>query len=110
MNFKVRLKDKSSNEVTYPNMDLMFESILDKPILNYDIELKSSFIDLNQTSIYENDILINELFNKKYKVIFDEDRNYFKLKYLGDDFDIFNNCLLSQLIVDSNRLKKNGLI
>ncbi len=43
MNFKVRLKDKSSNEVTYPNMDLMFESILNKPISSYDIELKSSF-------------------------------------------------------------------
>lgn len=108
MNFKVRLKNKSSNEVTYPNMDLMFESILDKPISNYDIELKSSFIDLNQTSIYENDILINELYNKKYKVVFDEDRNYFKLKYLGNSYDILDGCLLSQLIIDSNRLKKNG--
>lgn len=108
MNLKVRLKDKSSNEVTYPNMDLMFESILDKPVSNYDIELKSSFLDINQTSIYENDILINKLYNKKYKVIFDENRNYFKLKYLGNSYDMLDGCLLSQLIIDSNRLEQNG--
>lgn len=103
MNLKVRLRDKVKSNITYPNMELMFESIsLEKPISSYDVELQTEFVDIKNITIYENDILHSELYNKKYKVIFKN--GYFQLNFLGDGFDILKGQVLSQLIINANFL------